>query len=523
MFKLLIVDDEDITREGIIGSLDWHNLNIGLLEQADDGVNALEKALVFEPDIVMTDVRMPRMDGIELSFKLREYFPDCKIIFMSGYSDKEYLKSAILLKAVNYVEKPLNINELTQAVRDAVDMCREAQYKKQMEARINTSMPLLASELALLLIKKNRDHLELENRIKAAGLKLPQDGIFTTVLVRVFPDGSDHLTYYDSIKSFGIDTLGKICSNVGFRQLSACRDDGCIIIHLYADLKDKHLFTTEKLKNLCCEIGGYFDSACKYFIAVGKKVQGISNTHESYETAVFALQKVFFRGYNSIIFYREDSRPPFSFEDRLFKEFKSVLEKENREQTIFFIKNMASNIKCFENTLVDSTKNSFFRLLLDLNKTAEKHGLEFIKSHSETNHFWEHFLKLNTLTEIEDLIIGYVNTYFDGIAQKYTNSRLVNDVIHYIKRNYHDENLSIVKISENVHLAPTYLCSLFKEKTGKTLNQYITEVRIEKSKELLLDKKLKISDIASSVGLKDRNYFAKLFRKITGITPSDYK
>lgn len=129
MYKLLIIDDEDNTREGIIESISWDKIGISQVEQADDGVNALKKTSTFAPDIILTDVRMPRMDGIELSFKLKELYPDCKIIFMSGYSDKEYLMSAIQLKAVNYIEKPINIHELEQAVRDAVEMCREDQKK----------------------------------------------------------------------------------------------------------------------------------------------------------------------------------------------------------------------------------------------------------------------------------------------------------------------------------------------------------------------------------------------------------
>lgn len=130
VFKLMIIDDEDNTREGIAERISWDKIGISQIEQADDGVNALKKALDFKPDIILTDVRMPRMDGIELSFKLREVFPECVIIFMSGYADKIYLKSAIQLKAVSYLEKPINLQELAQAVKDAVQLCIDIQKKK---------------------------------------------------------------------------------------------------------------------------------------------------------------------------------------------------------------------------------------------------------------------------------------------------------------------------------------------------------------------------------------------------------
>ena len=106
--KLLIVDDEELTRTGLISSIDWDSLGITEILQADDGVNGLEMARLHKPEIILCDVRMPRMTGIAMLERLEKILPDCVPIFMSGYSDKEYLKAAIKLKAVNYIEKPLH-------------------------------------------------------------------------------------------------------------------------------------------------------------------------------------------------------------------------------------------------------------------------------------------------------------------------------------------------------------------------------------------------------------------------------
>ena len=105
--KLLIVDDEELTRTGVISSIDWQSIGIREVLQADDGINGIEVARVHRPDIVLCDVRMPRLDGIAMLEQLEEILPDIVPVFMSGYSDKEYLKAAIKLKAVNYIEKPL--------------------------------------------------------------------------------------------------------------------------------------------------------------------------------------------------------------------------------------------------------------------------------------------------------------------------------------------------------------------------------------------------------------------------------
>lgn len=115
--KLLIVDDEELTRTGVISSLDWSSLGIDEVIQADDGVHGLETARLYKPEIILCDVRMPRMDGITMLERLEKLLPDSVAIFMSGYSDKEYLKAAIKLKAVNYIEKPFSLSEIEDAIQ----------------------------------------------------------------------------------------------------------------------------------------------------------------------------------------------------------------------------------------------------------------------------------------------------------------------------------------------------------------------------------------------------------------------
>lgn len=124
--KLLIVDDEELTRTGVISSIDWKALGIEEVLQADDGINGLEIARKYRPEIILCDVRMPRMTGIAMLEKLENILPDSIPIFMSGYSDKDYLKAAIKLKAVSYIEKPLNPSEIREAVLEA----RERYLKK---------------------------------------------------------------------------------------------------------------------------------------------------------------------------------------------------------------------------------------------------------------------------------------------------------------------------------------------------------------------------------------------------------
>ena len=146
--KLLIVDDEELTRTGLISAIDWKSLGIDQIIQADDGIHGLEQARLYKPEIILCDVRMPRMNGITMLERLEKLLPDSVPVFMSGYSDKEYLKAAIRLKAVSYIEKPLNPSEVSQAVREAADLYIQKRHSRRGE--VLKSMET-ASRLALLL------------------------------------------------------------------------------------------------------------------------------------------------------------------------------------------------------------------------------------------------------------------------------------------------------------------------------------------------------------------------------------
>lgn len=133
--KLLIVDDEELTRRGIMSSINFEDLGISEIYTADDGLSGLEEARIRKPDIIISDVRMPRMTGIEMLQTLTSEFPNLVAILMSGFSDREYLKAAIKLKAVSYVDKPIQIGELNEAIKAAVD---EVENKRSFSKEVVT-------------------------------------------------------------------------------------------------------------------------------------------------------------------------------------------------------------------------------------------------------------------------------------------------------------------------------------------------------------------------------------------------
>ena len=184
--KVLLVDDEKYTREGIIENLNWRELGVSVCAVCEDGKSAYEKAQSFKPDILITDVRMPIMDGISLARKIHEDFPYCKIIFMSGFSDKEYLFAAMRLKAVEYVEKPIHLEELSKAIVNAVEeIVRELDIRNKYSV-LDTVEPMLRSALALLMIKSDTDRNSLKDKIRMAGINNFSELYVVTVVFRIY-------------------------------------------------------------------------------------------------------------------------------------------------------------------------------------------------------------------------------------------------------------------------------------------------------------------------------------------------
>lgn len=524
--KLLIVDDESITREGIIEKLPWSNLGIDQIKQADDGINGLEMVKSFTPDIILTDVRMPRMDGIQMAFEVKKQYPNCIIVFMSGYSDKEYLLSAIELKAVSYVEKPIRIHELKGAIENAIAHYEKTIDWKKTESIADTykkiGIPLLKSELALLILNRGFSLKQVEDLSKDAFITLPNEGLFHTIVVKYDLASDSSGISFSELKTSVLNILDKTCSECGINYISCLKDHTYIIIHLYGASCDKHLFTEDKLSRVYNSVVRSMERAYKYFICPGGTTQGITNAYQSYDKAMSNMKMVFFDGYNKICSTDEANSLEFDFNSRPIEHFVELVEQNKWNQVIFYVKSLTSELKLYKSTPVNTIKCFYISILHELYGYSKYNRIDVFQDFENETSIREILSGFETLSEIAEFIIEKIKLFLKNTEPIGVDSNITR-IYKYIQEHYNDDNLSINRISEYTHFAPTYVCSLFKEKTGKTLNQFITEYRIEKSKELLQDTTLNVTDIGFLVGLGKAGYFTKLFKKATGVTPSEYR
>ena len=488
--KLLIVDDEELTRIGVISSIDWQSVGIDEVLQADDGMNGLEIARKHKPDIILCDVRMPRLDGIQMLEQLENILPDVVPIFMSGYSDKEYLKAAIKLKAVNYIEKPLNPLEIQAAVMEARDLCLA---KKR--TRYNESMHSLesASNLALLMTQPYAHVKErIDQLAKELSLPIKSSTSFTAIVLKIeteeeFPI-SDANAMYVSVREF-LKPLHLDC-------IFAEKRTQYIVYFLFGPAHSAAV--RKSIADFFCKL---YSRYSKFSIAAGDTLTGISKAYQSYTSAVILLQNSFFFPTGTFLspfseMPSNQNRPELSSYPE--KEFLSLLTARNQEGTALFLNSLFGYFSRNQNILPNQAKDLYYKLFRALDKL-----FSFGELHEKLLHKTEAFFQAADNTAEENSTIFMIKDY---ISQKYMN-----------------ETLSVKDISDHVFLSTSYVCTFFKNETGQTLNQYLTEYRMEKAKQLLSDPRYKIADISSKIGYSDGNYFGKSFKKYTGFSPSEYR
>ena len=516
--KLLIVDDEDLTREGLVSSIDWTALNINYIYQADDGLNAISLIQKYKPEIILSDIRMPRMNGIEMAEKIREIAPNSSIIFMSGYSDKEYLKSAIKLKAIRYVEKPIDIHEIMEAVKEAIEHYEISQLNQNS---VYVRRQEQANQLAYQLLYPIEDLPAMIQSLKQLNLPVSAHSHVTTVMVKFAESIANirKLSLEESLSDlpFSYTLHGK---KESIYPLYTTKQDEYLILHLIAP----SVIPDIAIRRFLSSLSEKLDPICHYFIAIGRSVAGLEKANISYQSALLLLQSSFFCEYNSIILppNKENPATPFEDHDKILTQFTECIANREREKVFECIAFLYLSLKENQTILANHVKDLYYKLFIAMNDTA----LGFhIHLHTDDSVYsvWDTISGSGTLSELHALLLDRLHLFFQMCENSMEENSTVYMIKDYIAKNYANDSLSVKDISEHVFLSSSYVCTLFKSETGQTLNQYLTDFRIERAKKLLQDPRYKITDISEKVGYTDGNYFGKTFKRTVGLSPSEYR
>jgi len=536
MYRVLIVEDEKMEREGIRQLLSWMDLDIEISGEASNGKQALDMAEQTKPDIVITDIKMVGISGLQLASILQSWFPDIKIIFITGYQDFTYAKNAISLGAYGYVLKPVDEEELYQAVKKAVDQFDFEIYTKRekniLTRQVEETLPLLQQQFLKKLLLNTSYSDEFLARIKDLGI-FNEGETYHVVVISL-----DNYRLYErrsskeQIWSLTQTILHDLNKSIG-RDLSSTVVQ--IEDNLYSFL----------LKQLSSDTGEIIESCLKRVIknlvkifnisttiAISQSTSSCNNINRLYEETLDATKAKWCIGSGRVIWASEmgyasndivvDKKLELDYTDIQANITKMMLFGEKYEIVKYldeYFSNLPAELK--------NTKKHFQTLCLKILEICIKLLTEANQSVSDIIRdrlsMLDELLLYETYDSLKKWVIDRVMELTICMSKIKTNrsSRLVEKVYNIIQ-DYYNQDITIEMISDMVYFSPNYISRIFKNETGITILQCLTKVRMEKAVEMMKNPSLKIAEITEKVGYRSASYFGQIFKQYYGVTPKEY-
>lgn len=532
MLKIFLVEDEFVVREGIKKNIDWSGNGYDFCGEASDGERAFPLIQKLKPDIVITDIMMPFMDGLALSKLIKSQMPWIEIIILSGYSEFEYAKEAIKLGVAEYISKPVSGEDLLREVAVVAKKIEEKnkereineKYRKEMEENTQANYKLLFQNL----VTGSRS---IPNLLEDAA-KLNVDVMaawYNIVLFKLILNGKKQIEYSEEHEEI-CNRIRECLSREGVLLFD--RNLEGVAMLFKADSKEE----IEKLQNYCFEkitsiLSEYENNS--FFGGIGIPVNRMSEISQSFEQAshAFAHRYLMKSGCfldsaklsRDTVEENEESIQAFNVDTKQIDRSKIVnfLKQGNIEETKYFVdeffkgigKNAVSSILFRQYIVMD-----IYFCVVDFleGMQIERDLVAQPDMATLANHSIEKTIEYLTqgIQEALRLRDGQANNRYRGV---------VEDVKRYIEENYADEDLSLNELARHVNFSPNHLSVIFSQETGQTFIKYLTDFRINKAKELLRCTRYKSSEISVKVGYKDPHYFSFLFKKTQGMTPTQYR
>ena len=502
--KVIIVDDEPIVREGLKAIIDWNAYDFIVCDEASDGEEGYVKIMKHNPDLVIMDIKMPEMTGIELTEKLVANGYSGKIIILSGYSDFTYAQSALRLGVVSYLLKPVEEQELITIVEE-VKQKIENDYISSLYSKLSSSdakITLLSNILTKTL------HIAEQN-LRSYGINTDAN-LFQLILIEYDLCTVPFSTLLNEWKSI-LETQNRYVIPIEKHIVIL------LIGQLSIDYFHNHLLKqSEELLN----------NNAKPFILIGKKTTCFSDLPNQYTQYKSIMQRQFFFRTESFlldVFGLEseiDQTKKYTFD--IINTIESLFEsiKSNQLYKIYeTIDNLFIHLKYKElapEQAIQIIINCILQLKILLDKTYDITLASF-----QATTIINNICKCEYLIQIADMLKTEITSFCKTLPES-SEPTVMQKVLNYLDLHY-NENIKLEQISQLFNYNPSYLGRIFHETTGEYFNAYVDKLRLEQAKELLKNSKLKNSEIAIHVGYQNTDYFYKKFKAFTGKSPNEFK
>lgn len=526
--KLLIVDDEIRTREFLHHRMDWVKVGITLVESVKNGVLALELAAHWLPDIIICDIRMPKMDGIEFARRLRMLDVETKLIFLSGFSDKEYLFSAIQLQAFQFIEKPIKPEVVLQVTGEAVGIILAEKERKKEELRLKVSydehVPILRREMVRKLITDpSSPHVIPALRDRSTFL-LPLQGPYTVAAAPLFWSESVIVKNVGLVQEELLNALSNHEQVVNWNIIAGIDSQSWLVLIMPGSFASLYTTGRSRLEQVHGLLREVLDDSIQFHMGIGHQAATLEGIPHAYRSAVDAGNLQFYKVYGELAFPPGEGTSEALEAD--WEELRSIREAIRRgepEQAAKVIHALTERAqRCLDLDII-RVKDVYFQFILILLEAALQQGLTDKDDEGENRYIWKEIDRIPDLERLHRYVLSFLVLFGKEENGAGAGTLKMREIIRFIHSHFHEKGFGIQTIAEHVSLSETYLCSFFKKQSGQTIKEYITGVRVEKAKDLLMNGELKLYAIAQEVGIADSNYFTTFFKKYVGCTPTEYR
>ena len=527
LYKVILVDDEEEVREAIRKRINWEEIGFTVAGTAENGEDAIELAESCEPDVVMTDIQMPFMDGLTLLKKLKEKFPDLRSVIFSGYDDFEYAKEAIRLETEEYILKPVDADELKAIflrIKERLDeQLRQRRNVEQLSKYYEDSRPMIKEQLIIGLLEGRELQFDLERYQKDFDLKIESAfycaGAFRITPIENSKDTLDKNLMAVSVKQIAIERFKDVLPIEALVYL----DTVCVLARLKSTAQ-REIFVEEMDK--ICKVA-HRSLGANVSAGIGRTYGNAESIHTSFLEAKDAFHHRIFVGENQAICI-SDVEPSYPIEDYVSeKQIRHIM----RQVKVGTRQSLEDEIRAFVDKLKRSNINLnqlqifYAEFMVELLRLSRGHDISITDLGFGNINTNEELAGFSSMDAFADRLIELTGILWEKISnvRMDTTKKLAEDAKQYIADHYSDSRLSVDEICSHLGVGASYFSAVFKKETGVSFVTYLTQVRMTEAQRLLDTTDEKSYIIAGMVGYEEPNYFSYVFKKHFGISPSKYR
>lgn len=542
MLKIFLAEDEVVVRETIKRMIPWEELGFELVGEAADGEMALPLLIRQQPDLLITDIKMPFMDGLTLARLAKKEIPGLKVVILSGYDDFNYAKQAIGIGVEDYLLKPITKNALIERLSEIRSRYEHEKTQKEYYEKFQREMQAYeknsSRDFFEALVGGSMDMMEVYKRAEKLGLDIVAEAynvlIFT---MNCDEDFSGQRDEYSSWESESLELLENFFA--GHSSAMLFRSN----IFSYGVLLKGQRETIEENTRACVDeirkILSRQDGRREWFLAVGQSVDRLSQIQKSYHTASRAFSQRYLYDEN-ILYYDEMETMEHpggqaETEDNAYLQkvdvnalnpaiLQKFLSNGLQEETENFVKDYFYAIGqepmeslVFRNYVILNVRFSVISFIKGLGcDTNEMESADTEEVLAESGKNME-----SAIAYAKKMISQAIEIRDQNSGNK--NRSILKTAVDFIDSHYMDEEISLNTVANVANVSSNHFSALFSQNMGQTFIEYLTTLRMNKAKELLRCTGMRSSEIAGEIGYKDAHYFSYLFKKTQGMTPSDYR